>query len=25
LPSCKAHTFEEDGAGHIVFDRREIV
>jgi len=25
LPSCKAHAFEEDGSGNIVFDRREIV
>jgi hypothetical protein len=25
LPSYKAHAFEEDGAGNIVFDRREIV
>jgi hypothetical protein len=25
LPSCKAHAFEADGAGNIVFDRREIV
>jgi hypothetical protein len=24
LPSYKAHAFEEDGAGNIVFDRREI-
>jgi hypothetical protein len=25
LPSYKAHAFEEDDAGNIVFDRREIV
>jgi hypothetical protein len=25
LPSYRAHAFEEDGAGNIVFDKREIV